>query len=134
VLSVDLKDDLLVHTHLSQLYDTLLEKNLLKIIEPFSQVEISHVAAIIELPQLQVEKKLSQMILDKKLEGILDQGNGCLTVFDTPPADVRLISAPVQVPCLIPKPQGTYSSVIQTIGQFDKVVTSLYNRATKLSV
>ena len=111
----ELSDDPIIKAHLSALYDTLLEKNLLRLIEPFSKVEIAHVAELIELPLAKVELKLSQMILDKTLNGILDQGAGCLIIFDVAAAD------------------ETYDASLNTIRSMEKVVGALYKRANKLT-
>ncbi|EJU05145.1 PCI-domain-containing protein [Dacryopinax primogenitus] len=111
----ELQSDPTIRTHLSSLYDTLLEQNLLKIIEPFSRVEISHVAELVGQPVSQVELKLSQMILDKVFNGILDQGAGCLVVYDEPEED------------------ETYSSTLDTLKHIGHVVESLYGKATKLA-
>jgi len=54
----ELEKDAVIHRHLEQLYQKLLEDNLLRIVSPFSQVEISHVAMLIELDIHQVEKKV----------------------------------------------------------------------------
>lgn len=72
----ELEDDVIVRAHLGTLYDNMLEQNLCRIIEPYSRVQVDYVAKCIKLPVLQVEKKLSQMILDAKFHGILDQGEG----------------------------------------------------------
>ncbi|KAI8079153.1 PCI domain-containing protein [Thamnidium elegans] len=111
----ELNNDPIIRTQLAALYDTLLEQNLVRIIEPFSRVEISHIADMVKLPTQQVEAKLSQMILDKKFHGILDQGAGCLIVFDELEED------------------KTYEAAVETLKQVDKVVSSLYQKAAKLS-
>ncbi|CAH2010152.1 unnamed protein product [Acanthoscelides obtectus] len=72
----ELEDDPIVRAHLGTLYDNMLEQNLCRIIEPYSRVQVEYVAKTIKLPMPQVEKKLSQMILDAKFHGILDQGEG----------------------------------------------------------
>lgn len=72
----ELEDDVIVRAHLGTLYDNMLEQNLCRIIEPYSRVQVDYIARTIKLPMPQVEKKLSQMILDAKFHGILDQGEG----------------------------------------------------------
>lgn len=54
---VELVEDPLIKTHLGKLYEQLLESNLIKIIQPFSCVEIDHVAKLIKLPLPQIELK-----------------------------------------------------------------------------
>ncbi|ONK61562.1 uncharacterized protein A4U43_C08F31270 [Asparagus officinalis] len=106
-----LEEDPIVHRHLSSLYDTLLEQNLCRLIEPYSRVEIAYIAEMIELPLEHVEKKLSQMILDKKFAGTLDQGAGCLIIFEDP------------------KPDAIFPATLETISNVSKVVDSLYARS-----
>ncbi|XP_042422268.1 26S proteasome non-ATPase regulatory subunit 11 homolog isoform X1 [Zingiber officinale] len=109
-----LEEDPIVHRHLSSLYDTLLEQNLCRLIEPYSKAEIAHIAELIELPLDHVEKKLSQMILDKKFAGTLDQGAGCLIIFDDPKTD------------------AIFPGTLDTIANIGKVVDSLYVRSARI--
>ena len=53
----ELTDDTIIRNQTEKLYDTLLEQNLSKLIEPFSCVEISHIAKLIKLDKQQVENK-----------------------------------------------------------------------------
>ena len=65
-----------------------MEQNFLKIVEPYNVVEIQFVADRMKLPveevglvegsKVKIIRKLSQMILDKKLQASLDQGKGLL--------------------------------------------------------
>ncbi|KYN04009.1 26S proteasome non-ATPase regulatory subunit 11, partial [Cyphomyrmex costatus] len=111
----ELEDDVIVRAHLGSLYDAMLEQNLCRLVEPYSRVQVSHIASCISLPLAQVEKKLSQMILDKKLRGVLDQGEGVLIVFEDTPRD------------------KTYEIALDTIHSMGKVVDTLYQKAKKLT-
>lgn len=115
-----LEGDPIVEAHLQSLYHTMLEQNLCRIIEPYSRVEVSFIASSIKLDMALVEKKLSQMILDKKFSGILDQGDGeknkgVLIVFEETPID------------------KTYETALETINHMGKVVDTLYQKAKKLT-
>ncbi|KAJ3327136.1 26S proteasome regulatory subunit rpn6 [Blyttiomyces sp. JEL0837] len=113
--SDELHNDPIISSHLNELHDKLLEQNLLRVIEPFSRVEISHVAELVKLPMSTVEPKLSQMILDNVFYGILDQGAGCLIVFDDPVND------------------KTYEATLDTLKHMGNVVDSLYEKASLLT-
>jgi 26S proteasome regulatory subunit N6 len=106
--------DPIVKSHLEALNSALLEKNLLQIIEPYSKVEVQHVARAIKLPQEEVERKLSRLILDKSLNGILDQGQGVLIVYENSGSD------------------QTYSTGLEVISRMGKVVDSLYSQTKQL--
>ena len=62
-----------------------------------------------------MEKKLSQMILDKKLHGILDQGSSNIVIFDEATTDTQ------------------YQDALVIIQNMSKVVDTLFNKTKKLS-
>lgn len=111
----ELGSDAFIRNHLRRLYDAMLEQNLIKVIEPFSRVEIDHIAKMVGLDTQQVERKLSQMILDKAIIGVLDQGAGCLIIFDETHRD------------------ESYDAALATIEKLSNVVDVLYtNQASQL--
>merc|ERR1712062_272679 len=112
---VQLEDDLIVSKHLDSLYNKMLEQNLCRIIEPYSKVQVDYVAGKIGLPKPEVEKKLSQMILDKKFLGILDQETGVLVIFTSESRD------------------KTFDDVIDAVSAMNAVVDRLYQSAQKLT-
>ncbi|EPE07400.1 26s proteasome non-atpase regulatory subunit 11 [Ophiostoma piceae UAMH 11346] len=110
----ELGSDTFVRNHLRRLYDAMLEQNLIKVIEPFSRVEIEHIASMVGLDTQQVERKLSQMILDKVIIGVLDQGAGCLIIYDETERD-----------------EG-YDAALATIEKLSSVVDVLYTNQASL--
>lgn len=110
----ELFSDAFVKNHLFRLYDAMLEQNLIKVIEPFSRVEIAHVAKMVGLDEAQVERKLSQMILDKVVVGVLDQGSGCLILFEEAGRD-----------------EG-FDAALETIDRLSGVVDVLYSNQASL--
>jgi len=111
----ELEGDLIVRAHLKTLYDNMLEQNLCRIIEPYNKVQVSYISETIKLPQSLVEKKLSQMILDKKLSGILDQGPGILEIWHSS------------------SPDKTYEYALDTIRAMGNVIDVLYKKGKKLT-
>ena len=61
-----------------------------------------------------VENKPSQMILEKKYVGTLDQDDDCLINFDDP------------------KPDGIFSSILETISNISKVVDIFYIKSKNI--
>jgi 26S proteasome regulatory subunit N6 len=74
----DISQDPVISHHVRELNERLIEQNLCRIVEPYSRVEIEHVAKLAKLPIERVHSKLGDMILDKKLNATLDQGIGAL--------------------------------------------------------
>jgi len=107
--------DRITESHFKSLYDTMMQHNLSRIIEPYTRVQIDYIAKEINLPQPLVEQKLSQMILDKKLNGTLDQGAGCLDIFEDAAADT------------------VYPKALETVASMSLVVDRLHSKAEQLA-
>lgn len=123
--------DPIINSHLNSLYDQMLEQNLIRIIEPFSRVQVSHIASLINLPRPVVEKKLSQMILDQSIHAILDQvrvtAGGGSSKSQEPAAGGVLVTFDDK------STDQTYEAVLETIASMSKVVDALYQKAKRLS-
>jgi 26S proteasome regulatory subunit N6 len=112
--SGELQSDLLIKHHLYVLQEQLLESNLIRIMEPYSCVELDHISRLMDLPLPTVEKKLSQMILDGKFQGILDQGKGHLIIYEESEKDKAMEKG------------------LQVLESMDQVVTTLFERSKAL--
>ncbi len=120
-----LSTDLLIQHHIQILQEQLLESNLLRIVEPYSCVELDFIAKKIDLSVSVTERKLSQMILDGTLNGILDQGKGQLILYETVEHDGTATTA-------VADEHSVASKSLQVIENMDSVVTSLFERSKAL--
>ncbi|KAG1854276.1 hypothetical protein F4604DRAFT_1686115 [Suillus subluteus] len=83
-LAHELSSDPTSRSHLAALYDALLQKNLLRTVEPYSVIEIDYVARPSAYYIFSVKNDLGQGV-----HGVLDQERGCPIVFDELEADVQ---------------------------------------------
>ena len=104
---------MVIKRHFDFLYNNLLEDNLKKIILPYSEVQIDYVANQIHLSVDRVLMKLSEMILDEKIRGTLDQGRNCLIVFEEE------------------EPTEMFDYALETFENLDHVLDSLYEKSQK---
>ncbi|XP_042225291.1 26S proteasome non-ATPase regulatory subunit 11-like [Homarus americanus] len=106
--------DMVVASVLDDLYTTMMEKNLLNIVLPYERLQIDHIAGRINLPREEIERRISQMILDKRINAQLDHRDDCLYVYASEDSDV------------------VYQKGIDILSQLDKTVSHLNRKVKKL--
>lgn len=131
-----MRGDAIINSHLSDLYDSLLEQNLARLIEPFSCVEVAHIASLIDLPPALVENKLSKMILDKKVCGVLDQSAGTLIIYDAVChwlCVARMVFSERSLVVSQDEKDGMYEASLDVISNMSDVVDSLFLKVKRLN-
>lgn len=109
-----IKKDRILDSQIDFLYDQLLERNILKLIRPYSNVEILFLSKKLGVGGEIVEKKICEMILDEKLKGSLDQENGVLLIFQEKKLD-----------CL-------YTDSLEILGNMNEAVDMLFKKSEKI--
>lgn len=109
-----LEGDIVVASVLDDLYTSMMEKNLLNIVLPYERLQITYVAEKIGLPREEVERRLSQMILDKRINAQLDHRDDCLYVYGAEEKD------------------AVYQTALDSLSQLDKTVSHLNRKVKKL--
>jgi len=109
-----LESDDVVKYHVTDINEALVEQNIMRVLEPYSVVEVSYVAEAIELPRERTIQKLSEMILDGKLDGTLDESGGVISLLPS----VKI--------------QPTYDNIIEVIKNSSQVMDCLSEAASRL--
>lgn len=109
-----LNRDAVIFAHLEELYGQLLERNILKLLTPYSRIELARLSQKLEVGVDVIEPKLCEMILDQKLRGSIDQERGVLILL---PDDA---------------PSEVFQSSLQIINSLDTAVDALFERSKKI--
>lgn len=112
----ELRGDECIRRHISDMQEKLLEFNLIKVLEPYSKVEIAYVAELLEFAVDRVLVKLAEMLLDGKIKGTLDQGQGILVLFKDAPLS------------------SMYADTLSTLKKLSVAADTLNIKAAQLSV
>lgn len=104
----------MIRDQIDFLYDKLLEKNIIKLIKPYSKLEMSHLAKKLGVKEISVEKKIGKMILDKIINGSMDQENGILIILEQEEVS------------------SLYLDSLDIMNNMDEALTSLFVRAKKI--
>jgi len=78
----ELVQDSVVKRHFDYLYKTMIEKDLSRVVQPYSEVKISYVAGRIKLPVEEVVLHLVEMIQVGKISGLIDHVAGTLEMVE----------------------------------------------------
>lgn len=109
-----LKRDQVVHAQLEELYGQLLEKNIFKLLVPYSRIELDRLALKLQVAVDVVERKLCEMILDQKLRGSIDQERGILIII---PEEAK---------------SEVFEQSLTIMNNLDGAVDALFERSSKL--
>lgn len=83
----ELRSDVVIARHAARLYDKLLEKEVIRVVEPYDVVDLDHLVTRIGLPMAKIERSVSALILDSRISGVLDQSTHTLTIYRPASAD-----------------------------------------------
>lgn len=108
--SADLETDPVVRSSIDHLVESMAEQHLLRIVKPYSSVELSRISEMIRLPIEDVLDRLVHMILDQKLKASINQTEMILNIFEEE------------------ENNQLFTQSLELIDKMDEVVDALYQR------
>lgn len=81
-----IESDEFITNHLRLLCDSLIDSNILKIIEPYSNINIQYIGDALNFSLDIIEDRLRNMILNGRIKGDIDQETMCINIQKTLPS------------------------------------------------